>query len=592
MTVPFSEVRPASLKMRVIPKYPASYRAGPGIAIDQAAGVVTTSVDFTNLERDDITDPTSLYVGAWDPSENLFKLFKGSNFKGDPGTPGTPGTAGSGYRATSTTSLLIGTGSKTFTTQASLAYTVGARTRAASAANPVNYMEGLVTAYSGTTLTVNVTRIGGSGTLADWNLNLAGDPGSGNMDAANNLSDLTNLATARQNLGVSHVFDITASPFNAKGDYSIAFGVTMGSGSAVALTSTPQFTVGDVGKYIIVQGAASGGLNLVTTIQSFTNSQNITLAAANASGGLVSGAQIEYGTDDASAINAAIQAAVTAGGGVVLIPAGRSFLISQINLTGIGLGITIRGDSGVSSSKLMPMQTAASGTSNGHVIDLTGSSQLTLDNFQIGSFQTLAVAPSALFFGQTNSNAANRVRVRNLYVSGRYSGATVYVYGTPSFEMFGSDFYNYQPGAGAHGAMCLTRTNSFGYTSAFATIATGSWNMSDVHFFNCEFHKFGGTGADSWVISMDGATNIAFYGGVINGGATAYVFYDGTIAHISYFNTTFENEGPATVTVPLYGHYKNSGTITDLIDPGCSYGYSSGKFNIASTTANVVSNSL
>ena len=41
-----------------------------------------------------------------------------------------------------------------------LAYTVGARARAASNAAPTNYMEGLVTSYSGTTLVINVDTTG------------------------------------------------------------------------------------------------------------------------------------------------------------------------------------------------------------------------------------------------------------------------------------------------------------------------------------------------------------------------------------------------------------------------------------------------
>ena len=85
---------------------------------------------------------------------------------------------GPGYAATSTTSLAIGTGTKTFTTQAGLAYSAGARARASSAANTANYMEGLVTSYSGTTLVISVDTVGGSGTHADWNLNLAGNVGS------------------------------------------------------------------------------------------------------------------------------------------------------------------------------------------------------------------------------------------------------------------------------------------------------------------------------------------------------------------------------------------------------------------------------
>jgi hypothetical protein len=39
-------------------------------------------------------------------------------------------------------------------------------------------MEGLVTSYSGTSLAINVDLINGSGTFADWDINLAGQQGT------------------------------------------------------------------------------------------------------------------------------------------------------------------------------------------------------------------------------------------------------------------------------------------------------------------------------------------------------------------------------------------------------------------------------
>lgn len=73
---------------------------------------------------------------------------------------------------TSTTSLLIGTGSKSFTTQAGRGFAVGQIVRITSNANVANYMQGQVTAYDTVTgaMTVNVTTIGGSGTFADWSI--------------------------------------------------------------------------------------------------------------------------------------------------------------------------------------------------------------------------------------------------------------------------------------------------------------------------------------------------------------------------------------------------------------------------------------
>jgi hypothetical protein len=117
-------------------------------------------------------------IGNAPPNASFYRLLVS---KGDPGTngadgaPGATGATGSGYQATSTTSLAIGTGTKVFTTQAGLAYTAGARVRASSG---TTYMEGLVTAYSGTNLSVNVDAVLGTGTFATWNINLAGQPGS------------------------------------------------------------------------------------------------------------------------------------------------------------------------------------------------------------------------------------------------------------------------------------------------------------------------------------------------------------------------------------------------------------------------------
>lgn len=98
------------------------------------------------------------------------------------GGEGTPGTNGAGYGGTSTTSLAIAIASKSFTTQAGLAYLAGSRVRASSAANTANYMEGVVSSYGGTTLVLAVDTIGGSGTQNDWNFSVAGNPGTDGID--------------------------------------------------------------------------------------------------------------------------------------------------------------------------------------------------------------------------------------------------------------------------------------------------------------------------------------------------------------------------------------------------------------------------
>jgi Collagen triple helix repeat (20 copies) len=136
--------------------------------------------------------------------------------QGPPGNTGAAGPAGPGYTATSLTSIAVGTGSITLATQPGLAYAVGARVRVAAFSAPTNWMEGQITAYSAGSMTINSTLVNGSGTFGNWSINIAGTQGiqgppgaagagSGDMIAANNLSDLTDMVAARNNLQLAPV---------------------------------------------------------------------------------------------------------------------------------------------------------------------------------------------------------------------------------------------------------------------------------------------------------------------------------------------------------------------------------------------------
>lgn len=101
----------------------------------------------------------------------------GSNSGGTPGTPGEDGVDGKtpDLRATSTSSVTIGTGSKTFALSPAMnvAFPVGAVVRAYGAVN-TNYMTGVVTASAVGSVTINVTETGGVGTLSSWTLVVSG----------------------------------------------------------------------------------------------------------------------------------------------------------------------------------------------------------------------------------------------------------------------------------------------------------------------------------------------------------------------------------------------------------------------------------
>lgn len=179
------------------------------------------------------------------------------------------------YKGTSTTSVAIGTGSKGFTTQSGKFFDVGAEVKIVSDANAANYMHGNVTAYSGTSLTVNVTDIGGSGTKTDWTIMISGTrgatgatgasgAGSGDLLASQNLNDLANKATARDNLslGTANSPQFTGVEVGHATDTT----VTRASAGDIAVEGNRIFRVGGVDVPI-----ADGGTGASTAAAAATN---------------------------------------------------------------------------------------------------------------------------------------------------------------------------------------------------------------------------------------------------------------------------------------------------------------------------------
>jgi hypothetical protein len=123
------------------------------------------------------------------------------------------------------------------------------------------------------------------------------------------------------------VFNVKAH--GAKGDGVIKSGGSISSGSSVLTMASGTFSSTDVTKVITVQGAGASGAVLATTISAYTSPTQVTLAAS--AGTTVSGAEVAFGTNDTTAINAAITAA--AGHGRVLAPPGIYMLTGQVTIT-------------------------------------------------------------------------------------------------------------------------------------------------------------------------------------------------------------------------------------------------------------------
>jgi len=153
--------------------------AGTAVAHTVSAGVLSVSTVYYWRVR--YKDAEGAY-SAWSAGTS-FTTKANFNYIDTPAaTPAAFGAAFEGGFYTgmawnelvqTTTSTLIGTGSKVFTV-ADMVTTpivyVGQTLEVRSRANPVNKMIGAVTGAVGTSLTINVTSVGGSGTFTDWSV--------------------------------------------------------------------------------------------------------------------------------------------------------------------------------------------------------------------------------------------------------------------------------------------------------------------------------------------------------------------------------------------------------------------------------------
>jgi len=157
--------------------------------------------------------------------------------------------------ATSTSSLTIGTGSKSLTVETDKDFVVGMYVIVAYTSSPTTYMAGTITSYdSGTgALDVNVNKIAGSGTYSDWTVSLSGIVGiSGTAAGAATKLDQSSDIT----LGAA---DSQAQSISFTG---VGYSVTLPD--ATGLSSGLPFILMNEGSY--KYGVRDNGGNLVDNV--------------------------------------------------------------------------------------------------------------------------------------------------------------------------------------------------------------------------------------------------------------------------------------------------------------------------------------
>lgn len=190
--------------------------------------------------------------------------------------------ASGGYRGTSTTSLTLGVGTKTLTTQAGLSFAPGAPVAISVTATPTTkQMLGIVTSYNGTTgvLVVEVETFVGTGSSAAWTISLAGLRGA-QGSPINWLSKSANYTAAVGDYIVADVASgswtvtLPSSPLNgaevtiqdARGAFRINPLTVNGGTFLISQTTTDTSVRLDVsGRYSFVFNGTAGAWTVVKT---------------------------------------------------------------------------------------------------------------------------------------------------------------------------------------------------------------------------------------------------------------------------------------------------------------------------------------
>ena len=138
---------------------------------------------------------------------------------------------------TSASSVLIGTGAKTFAVAAGKSFQPGMWLVIASTAAPsTNAMYGTITSYSGTTLVMNIVSLIGSGTLATWTISQSA-PGGAASGANIDIASLgNNTSTIYTTAGTATALTITPAP--AYTAYAIGMSVMVNFSVAPAAGAT------------------------------------------------------------------------------------------------------------------------------------------------------------------------------------------------------------------------------------------------------------------------------------------------------------------------------------------------------------------
>lgn len=139
-------------------------------------------------------------------------------------------------------------------------------------------------------------------------------------------------AAMRSAVGLgSSIFNVQDAAYGAKGDGRVFRDAGVTSSSTTITSASAAFTGADVGRTIVIELTSTS--RQITTIASVTNGTTAVLTSAAT--GSATNSTVYLGTNDTTAIQAAITAAYNASGGTVYIPTGLYILTGALQDTSL-----------------------------------------------------------------------------------------------------------------------------------------------------------------------------------------------------------------------------------------------------------------
>lgn len=275
-----------------------------------------------------------------------------------------------------------------------------------------------------------------------------------------------------------------------------------------------------------------------------------------------------YGVDNTGATDTtvAIQAVITAArssGQAIYFPKG-TYQISELNVTAFN-NLVIRGDG--------PTLTIFEGNSSTakSVLDFSNSNGVTLSDFQVAT-KSPATPKTGILILVSTGLTANAFTLDRISVSGAFTVGDIYNYGAVSSKVGDCQFTDNYTG-GAVAPLYFTSTNAGSMTSDYITVASGTQQVSDWTFVDCETHDQSNFATSTSMI-LDSLQGFRWYGGNIscnNSGSNEnqQIVTEGPMAGIIFSGPTIYADSGNQLPYAFYFKSTNTGSVSNFAVGPC-----------------------